>query len=91
MNHRRALEEVMDGVCLLGEDHEVEEEEGAEEGVLQLNTPEMTEEVKRELEIITMRDYLDTKSFFKVRALHPCNGIGKSYQEDTSQGIRGLL
>ena len=51
----------------------------------------MTEEVKRELEIITMRDYLDTKSFFKVRALHPCNGIGKSNQEDTSQGIRGLL
>ena len=34
MNHRRALEEVMDGVCLLGEGHEVEEEEGAEEGVL---------------------------------------------------------
>ncbi len=34
VNHRRALEEVMDGVCLLGEGHEVEEEEGAEEGVL---------------------------------------------------------
>lgn len=33
VNHRRALEEVMDGVCLLGEGHEVEEE-GAEEGVL---------------------------------------------------------
>ena len=26
----------------------------------------MTPEVKRELEIISMRDYLDPKSFFKV-------------------------
>ena len=32
----------------------------------QLNTPEVTPEVKRELEIISMRDYLDPKSFFKV-------------------------
>ena len=33
----------------------------------ELVTPEMTPEVKRELEILSMRGYWDTKSFFKVR------------------------
>ncbi|KAK8820327.1 hypothetical protein WA577_006392 [Blastocystis sp. JDR] len=55
VNHRRALEEVMDG----------KKKKEPKKEFWQLNTPEMTEEVKRELEIITMRDYLDTKSFFK--------------------------
>ena len=31
-----------------------------------MNTPEMTDEVKRELEILSMRGYWDPKSFFKV-------------------------
>ena len=31
-----------------------------------LVTPEMTPEVKRELEILSMRGFWDTKSFFKV-------------------------
>lgn len=32
-----------------------------------MNTPELTPEVKRELEIISMRSYWDPASFFKVR------------------------
>ena len=32
----------------------------------EMNTPEMTDEVKRELEILSMRGYWDPKSFFKV-------------------------
>ena len=31
-----------------------------------MNTPELTDEVKRELEILSMRGYWDPKSFFKV-------------------------
>lgn len=33
----------------------------------EMNTPEMSDEVKRELEILSMRGYWDPKSFFKVR------------------------
>ena len=33
----------------------------------ELSTPELTEDVKRELEILSMRGYWDPKAFFKVR------------------------
>ena len=34
-----------------------------------------------------MRDYLDTKSFFKVSILCSYEGIGEPYEEGASQGI----
>ena len=37
-----------------------------EDDFWKLQTPEMTPELKRELEILSMRGYWDTKSFFKV-------------------------
>lgn len=47
----------------------------------EMNTPEMTPEVKRELEIISMRSYWDSASFFKVRFVLFTELQGKNRKE----------
>ena len=60
------ISDVTEGVLACVMFDEQKKKKVAEKAFWELNTPEMTEDVKRELEILSMRGYWDPKSFFKV-------------------------